>query len=85
VFIEPADFIKLREVSISTTIPQRFIARTGAAQAQFVLSGRNLALWSDYSGLDPEVNSYGGRNFVRVDAYANPMARRFSAALNLTF
>jgi TonB-linked SusC/RagA family outer membrane protein len=85
VFIEPADFVKLREVSISTTIPQRFIARTGAAQAQFVLSGRNLALWSDYSGLDPEVNSYGGRNFVRVDAYANPMARRFSAALNLTF
>jgi hypothetical protein len=84
-FIEKADFIKLREVSLAITIPQRFLARTGASNAQLVLSGRNLGLWTDYSGLDPEVNSYGGRNFVRVDAYANPMARRLSGQLNLTF
>jgi TonB-linked SusC/RagA family outer membrane protein len=84
-FIEKSDFVKLREVSLSVNVPDRFARRAGASQAQFVLSGRNLALWSDYSGLDPEVNSYGGRNFVRVDAYANPMARRLSAQFNLTF
>ncbi len=84
-FIEKADFIKLREVSVSLTLPQRLIARTGASAAQLVFTGRNLGLWTDYSGLDPEVNSYGGRNFVRVDAYANPMARRLSGQLNLTF
>jgi TonB-linked SusC/RagA family outer membrane protein len=84
-FIEKADFVKLREVSLSVTIPQRLVARSGASAAQLVLSGRNLGLWTDYTGLDPEVNSYGGRNFARVDAYANPMARRFAAQLNLTF
>jgi TonB-linked SusC/RagA family outer membrane protein len=84
-FIEKADFVKLREVSLAVTIPPRLIARTGASTAQLVFSGRNLGLWSDYSGLDPEVNSYGGRNFVRVDAYANPMSRRLSGQLNLTF
>jgi hypothetical protein len=50
-----------------------------------ILSGRNLALWSDYEGTDPEVNSYGGRNFVRIDAYAAPMMRRLSAAINLQY
>ena len=84
-FIEKADFVKLREVSLSITLPSRLISRTGATAAQLVFSGRNLGLWSDYSGLDPEVNSYGGRNFVRVDAYANPNSRRLATQLNLTF
>jgi hypothetical protein len=50
-----------------------------------VLSGRNLAIWTDYEGVDPEVNSYGGRNFARIDAYASPATRRLAAAINLTY
>ncbi|GLC27679.1 SusC/RagA family TonB-linked outer membrane protein [Roseisolibacter agri] len=84
-FIEKADFVKLREVSLAVTIPQRLIARTGASAAQLIVSGRNLGLWTDYTGYDPEVNSYGGRDFVRVDAYAAPMTRRLSGQINLTF
>jgi hypothetical protein len=84
-WIEPADFLKLRELSISMDLPQRWLRATKASTASFTISGRNLAIWSDYSGVDPEVNSYGGRNFVRVDAYAMPMMRRWTAAMNLTF
>lgn len=84
-WIEPADFVKLREVSVTFSLPTRLAARARATGASLVLSGRNLALWSDYSGIDPEVNSYGGRLFVRTDSYATPMTRRVSAALNLTF
>ena len=84
-YVEDASFVKLREVSLTYTIPQALVARTGASSASLSLSGRNLALWSDYSGIDPEVNSYGGRNFLRVDAYATPMTRRFSASVNLSF
>jgi TonB-linked SusC/RagA family outer membrane protein len=84
-WIQKADFTKLREVSVTVDVPTRYIQRAGASSASVVLAGRNLAVWSDYEGVDPEVNSYGGRNFVRVDAYAMPMARRLSAAINLTF
>jgi hypothetical protein len=84
-WIQDGDFIKLREVSLSVDIPQRFLRMTRTRSASLVFSGRNLALWSKYEGVDPEVNSYGGRNFVRVDAYAAPMMRRFSAAINATF
>jgi len=31
------------------------------------------------------VNSYGGRNFVRIDAYALPMVRRMSVGFNLQY
>ncbi len=84
-WIEPADFIKLREVSLSVDLPMAWFRKTNASTATFTISGRNLAIWSDYSGVDPEVNSYGGRNFVRVDAYAMPMMRRWTAAMNFTF
>jgi DNA-binding transcriptional MerR regulator len=59
--------------------------RTGAASGSLILSGRNLALWSDYPGVDPEVNSYGGRIYSRIDAYALPMIRRLSAGVNIQY
>jgi TonB dependent receptor len=86
-WIQSSDFVKLREVSLSMDVPQRYLdlTRAGVQSARFTLSGRNLATWSDYEGVDPEVNSYGGRNFVRVDAYAAPAMRRLTAALTLQF
>lgn len=84
-WIQKGDFIKLREISLTVDVPRRLVARMGGQSMSVVLSGRNLALWSDYEGTDPEVNSYGGRNFVRVDAYAAPMLRRVSAAINLQY
>ena len=84
-WIQKGDFVKLREISLTYDVPRNLIARVGAQSMSIILSGRNLALWSDYEGTDPEVNSYGGRNFVRIDAYAAPMTRRLSAAINLQY
>ncbi len=70
---------------MSVDAPRHWATALKAQGASFTLSGRNLAIWSDYSGVDPEVNSYGGRNFVRVDAYALPMMRRFTASVNITY
>jgi TonB-dependent starch-binding outer membrane protein SusC len=84
-WIQPSDFVKLRELSLSMDIPERLVARAGASSARLTLSGRNLKVWTKYEGVDPEVNSYGGRNFVRVDAYAAPMMQRLTAALTLGF
>ncbi|MGQ0643646.1 MAG: SusC/RagA family TonB-linked outer membrane protein [Gemmatimonadaceae bacterium] len=84
-WIEKADFVKLREISLTYTVPTRWVAAARASGASLILTGRNLALWTDYSGLDPETNSYGGRLFVRADAYASPMTRRLSVAVSLTY
>ena len=84
-WIQRTDFVKLRELSLSVDIPERVVARAGASSARLTLSGRNLKVWTKYEGVDPEVNSYGGRNFVRVDAYAAPMMQRLTAAVTLGF
>jgi hypothetical protein len=85
-YVERADFLRLRDLSVTVGIPQRLLARTGASGASVVFAARNVAmLWTRYSGVDPEVNTYGNRSFVRVDAYAAPQNRRLSAAINLNF
>ncbi len=84
-WIEPADFVKLREVSLTYTLPVDFASRVGASGANFTVAGRNLATWTDYRGADPEVNSYGGRLFSRADTYTVPNLRRFTATLNFSF
>jgi hypothetical protein len=84
-WIQKGDFVKLREVSLTVDVPRRLVTRSGAQSMSFIVSARNLGLWTDYEGTDPEVNSYGGRNFVRVDAYATPMVRRLSAAVNIQY
>ena len=84
-WIQKADFLKLREVSLTVDMPTNLARYARASSASFVLSARNLGLWSDYEGADPEVNSYGGRSFVRIDAYALPMVRRLSAGFNIQY
>ena len=85
IWIQKADFTKLREVSLTYDAPASLTRFMGGRGASLTLSGRNLAIWSDYPGADPEVSSYGGRNFVRVDSYAAPAPRRFSASINLQY
>ncbi len=84
-YVEKADFLKLRDLSFGWTVPTRLVSGIGASSATLTLAGHNLGLWTDYSGLDPEVNSYGGRNFARADVYASPMFRRWSMTLNLGY
>ena len=84
-YVQKADFIKLRDLSLTYDVPMEYASRLGVRTASVSLAGHNLALWSDYPGFDPEVNSYGGRLFVRADVYAAPMTRRLTASVNLGF
>ena len=79
-YIEDASFLKLRELSIRTTVPQRWVNRVGlgARNISVGVSGRNLLTWQKYSGLDPEVANVGSaaiRNNLDVAPY--PPSRSF--------
>jgi TonB-linked SusC/RagA family outer membrane protein len=84
-YIEPADFLKLRDLSLTYSLPSEWAQRLGTDAASLTLAGHNLGLWSDYTGVDPEVNGYGNRSFARTDVYPVPMTRRLTASLNVSF
>jgi TonB-linked SusC/RagA family outer membrane protein len=84
-FVDKGDFVKLREVSVSYTLPAMWAAAMRAERASVVFSGRNLQTWTDYNGIDPEVNGFGQGDIERTDFLSVPQSRRFIATLNLTF
>jgi TonB-linked SusC/RagA family outer membrane protein len=92
-FIEPGWFIKLRELSVTYHLPAAVARQFRAEQASITLTGRNLATWTDYTGVDPEVNGQGqssqflvGRNdfFVR-DFATQPPVRYWLVRVSASF
>jgi len=49
------------------------------------LAGRNLHTWTNYSGLDPEVNAGAQSNFSTADFLTAPQVRYFTARIALGF
>jgi TonB-dependent SusC/RagA subfamily outer membrane receptor len=84
-FIEDADFVKLREVAVTLSAPAGLARRVGASGLDLTLAGRNLATWTGYSGLDPEVNAYGQAPFHRADLYTLPLTRQWTTRLDVRF
>jgi TonB-dependent starch-binding outer membrane protein SusC len=93
-YIEQADFIKLRDISLTYTLPPQFARAVRMETASVVVAGKNLKIWTDYSGLDPEVNGYSNNQlrgsgnaaqFVRIDAYSWPQTRRYTIAFNFSY
>ncbi len=85
-FIEPGWFVKLREVSASYRFTQPWVASFGARGLTVRLAGRNLYTWTDYSGLDPEINLFGFNTVARGVDFANaPIPRTVSASLTFEF
>jgi len=61
-------------------IPESVGARVSALRgAAISVSGRNLKTWTDYTGLDPEINeSGGGANCTQNEFNTQPPVRVWS-------
>lgn len=83
-YYQPGDHVRFRELSVSLSLPSRFAQQLFAKGASLTLGGRNLALWTDYEGPDPEVLG-AQTDFSRQDFLTLPQPRRWLARVNLTF
>ena len=81
--MEPADFVKLRHVSLTYDLPAGLLR--GARSASVTIAGRNLFTATDYSGLDPESADLADNTFSRREYYQLPALRSFTIALHARF
>jgi hypothetical protein len=85
--IEPAGFVKLREITASYRIPEKYLRRISFDALSLYVTGRNLKVWSDFSGGDPEGDVYGGQNaggqFFRQ--FNEPQTRSYLVGIRSVF
>ncbi len=91
--IKPADFVRWRQVSLTYAVSRAFARRVRLRSLAITVAGRNLALWTRYDGVDPELNAVGRgagdaleQNFLDgVEAFGFPIPRRFQFTMRLGF
>lgn len=91
--LEKADFVRWRELSLVYSINQSWLKDFGLEQTSIGISGRNIALFTSYSGVDPEINYVGrgsgttlGQNFGQgVAAFGWPIPTQYILTLKIGF
>jgi len=57
VIYEDASFVRLKDVSLSYTFPKTLLSRYSVNNLRLFVTGRNLATFTNWRGLDPELDS----------------------------
>jgi len=83
-YVEDASFWRLREVSLTFNAPSNWLS-SAFSRMSLTVSGQNLGVWTQYSGLDPEISSTGQSNFTTEEFLSQPPVRMWKARLNLSF
>lgn len=82
-FPSNASFTRLKDITLSYTMPQCLLEKVGVQGLTVYASGRNLYTWTNWLGWDPEARDItrGSDN----DDINYPMVRTYVLGVNLTF
>lgn len=83
--VEDGSYLRLKTVALGYNVDSKFTRRLHLKSLRFFVSGQNLVTWTNYSGMDPEVNTYRSVLTPGFDFSAYPRARTFAFGINVTF
>jgi TonB-linked SusC/RagA family outer membrane protein len=85
-YLEDGSFVRLRTLTLGYSIPKQILSSIRLSAARIYVLGSNLWTLTNYSGLDPEVNSQStSGNTKNFDWATVPQPRSIQVGLNVTF
>jgi len=83
-FVEDGSYARFKNITLSYVFDRQLIERIGVRSARVFVGATNLITWTNYSGMDPEVNYRGDSNLLRAtDFFTYPQARTYTIGINL--
>ncbi|WP_342648289.1 TonB-dependent receptor [Mucilaginibacter sp. CSA2-8R] len=76
-FVENGDFLRLRNATISYSLPKTWLSSVKINSLRFFVQGQNLITWTKFRGFDPE---YATGNLIGAQY---PAMRTITAGLNI--
>jgi hypothetical protein len=84
--IENGSFVRLNNITLGYTLPKSISSKAGIQNARIYVTGNNLAVFTNYSGYDPEVGTRNSSGVTPgVDYSAYPRSHNYIVGVNLTF
>ncbi len=84
-WLQDATWTRLRELTLTYSLGQKVLDKLKLSAVAFSVTGRNLVLWTDVIGNDPDKNFAGVGNSRGLDYYTNPSTKSYMFNLNITF
>lgn len=87
-WVLPKDYLKLRELTLSYSLPKGLLKETPFTQVQLSLIGRNLFMWTPKKNnyVDPEGTNYGNDILSEIGEFgAAPTNRTFGGGVKVVF
>ncbi|HYM20570.1 MAG TPA: SusC/RagA family TonB-linked outer membrane protein [Candidatus Kapabacteria bacterium] len=82
-FIEDGSYVKLREVSIS--YDWHGLRDWKIETVRFTVTARNLHTWTNYTGYDPEINTFAQSEARGYDYFTISQSRSYRFGISLTY
>jgi len=76
-FIEDGGWVRLRELTLGYKLPANILESTPIGGVELFLTGRNLWLKTDYTGIDPETSLRGQTNGLGWDYFNQPGTKSY--------
>ncbi|MEO2062651.1 MAG: TonB-dependent receptor [Christiangramia sp.] len=84
--VEDGSFLRLNTITLGYTLPDSLMSKAGISKLRFYVTGNNVFVLTDYSGLDPEVSTRRRTPLTPgVDYSPFPRSRQVVFGLNLNF
>lgn len=90
-YVEDASFVKFKNISLGYNFPEETLKKLGLNRLRLYVSAIDAIVITDYSGYDPEVNSFGQSDTfqqnvsIGYDSGSYPGVSQYVVGLNLTF
>ncbi|WP_439642217.1 SusC/RagA family TonB-linked outer membrane protein [Gemmatimonas sp.] len=84
-FYEDGSFTRFRELSMSYQMPNSWAKALKAERWNVVLTGRNLGVWTPFTGVDPETTVGNGDARGNEEFFSTPPMRYFTFRMNFNF
>ena len=85
-FVEDGSYLRLKDVSLSYNVKGKLLKKWGITRLQPYFTATNLLTWTNYSGMDPEVNQWGNSGTVQgIDWGTYPHCRSYVFGINVEF
>jgi len=85
-FIFDGSYLRVKNLTIAYNLERVTAERLNLKNARIYITGENLLTFTDYYGMDPEVNYAGDADLIRgTDFFTYPQMRSVSLGINIEF
>jgi TonB-linked SusC/RagA family outer membrane protein len=85
-FIEDGSYLRVKNLTLGYSFPKSIVNNMHLESLRIYFTGQNLFTFTNYTGLDPEVNYSGNDNtLMGTDFFTYPQARSYNIGVNLKF